>query len=152
MNLKFKTLQKNGVLFVVEKDGDISALTLNDGHLLFDSQGETLWSKSATKYNDGEWHVVTANHNEQNLRLEIESDLESYGTDSNPPTLHFLYGTMYLGGVPESVRNAHSNKNYEPFVGQIGDATFNGAVINFADFSERPNAQLGSSEKQGFYK
>lgn len=145
VSLKFKTMTSNGMIFHVQGKTDSSTLLLDEGRLVFISQGEVLQTSTAgIKFNDNEWHVVTATHNESSLRLDID-DTETYSTDSSPPTLYILYGSLYIGGVPQNIRNNYQNQPFDPFVGQIGDATFNGVIINFANTTERPNALLGTS-------
>lgn len=147
VNLKFRTLANDGLIFYATNDDQgnaaISFLSLIDGQLVFNSQGEVLrTSPSDVKFNDNEWHVVTATHNESALSLDID-DTKSYSTDSAPPALQFLYGSLYIGGLPF---NAFTIKPVDamPFVGCIGDATINSEIIiNFANTTERPHAFLG---------
>lgn len=145
VNLKFKTLASDGLIFYAinndQQNAAISYLSLVDGQLVFNSQGEELrTSSSDVRFNDNEWHVVTATHDQSALSLDID-DTKSYSTDSAPPPLHFLYGSLYIGGLPSSI---DSNGKIVPFVGCIGDATLNSEIIiNFANTTERPNAFLG---------
>lgn len=143
VNLKFKTLASDGLIFYAinndQQNAAISYLSLVDGQLVFNSQGEELrTSSSDVRFNDNEWHVVTATHDQSALSLDID-DTKSYSTDSAPPPLHFLYGSLYIGGLP----SIDSNGKIVPFVGCIGDATLNSEIINFANTTERPNAFLG---------
>lgn len=144
VNLKFKTLASDGLIFYATNNDQQSAatsyLSLMDGQLVFNSQGEELRTPSNVKFNDNEWHVVAATHDQSDLSLHID-DMKSYKTDSAPPPLHFLYGNLYIGGLPS---NFESDDKTVPFVGCIGDATLNSEVIiNFANTTERPHAFLG---------
>lgn len=147
VNLKFRTLANDGLIFYATNDDQgnaaISFLSLIDGQLVFNSQGEVLrTSSSDVKFNDNEWHVVTATHSESALSLDID-DTKSYSTDSAPPALHFLYGSLYIGGLPLNVLTIEPI-DAVPFVGCIGDATINSEIIiNFANTTERPHAFLG---------
>ncbi|XP_023289722.1 laminin subunit alpha, partial [Orussus abietinus] len=144
VNLKFRTGASNGLIFFAtdQARNSVSSLSLVGGLLVFKSQGEMLrTSEAGTKFNDTEWHVVTATHNEKALRLDID-DTENYSTDAAPPALQFLYGSLYIGGAPVAF-GLNGIKEYHPFVGCIGDATLNGAIINFANTTERPHAVLG---------
>lgn len=147
VNLKFRTLANDGLIFYATNDDQGNAassfLSLIDGQLVFNSQGEVLrTSPSDVKFNDNEWHVVTATHGQSALGLDID-DTKSYSTDSAPPPLHFLYGSLYIGGLPLSVLTLEP-VDAVPFVGCIGDATVNSEIIiNFANATERPNAFLG---------
>jgi len=146
VNLKFKTLASDGLIFYATNDDrqnvTTSYLSLVDGQLIFTSQGEELrTSPSDVKFNDNEWHVVTATHDQSALSLDID-DTENYSTDSTPPPLHFLYGNLYIGGLPSNFDL--DERKIVPFVGCIGDATLNSEIIiNFANTTERPHAFLG---------
>ena len=144
INLKFRTQATNGLIFYATDPEQTanSVLSLVDGRLVFRSQGEELRSSSAgIKFNDNEWHVVTATHNDQALRLDID-DTENYFTDYTPPFLNIVDGSLYIGGIPNVLGDDDTSKTTMPFVGCIGDTTLNGAIINFADTKERANAFL----------
>ncbi|KAH0550044.1 laminin subunit alpha [Cotesia glomerata] len=136
VNLKFKTTADNGLIFYVTDPEQTasSTLSIEDGVLVFKSQGEEVRSSTAgSKFNDNEWHVVTATHDENALRIDID-DVDNFVTEYPPPPLNIQKGNLYIGGLP----NAGGT-----FVGCIGDATLNGEIINFANTKERPNALLG---------
>lgn len=145
VNLKFRTLANDGLIFYASNNDQhnsaTSYLLLEDGQLAFNSQGEELRTNpSDVRFNDNEWHVVTATHSASALSLDID-DTKSYSTDSAPPPLNYLYGSLYIGGLPSSL---DPEGRIVPFVGCIGDATLNGEVIiNFANTTERPYAFLG---------
>lgn len=146
VNLKFKTLANDGLIFYATNDDydpASSFLSLIDGQLVFNSQGEVLRTNpSDVKFNDNEWHVVTATHGQSALSLDID-DMKSYNSNSAPPPLHFLYGNLYIGGLPLTASTFNLD-NAVPFVGCIGDATVNSEIIiNFANTTERPHAFLG---------
>lgn len=122
-------------------------MSLVDGQLVIRSQGEELrTSRDSTKFNDNEWHVVTVTHDGSALRLDID-DSENYVTDSSPPPLHILNGHLYIGGLPEDYVIPTSMTlapvSTVPFAGCIGDATWNGIIINFANTTDRPGTSLG---------
>lgn len=122
-----------------------SSMSLVDGQVVVRSQGEELRSsRDGTNFNDDEWHVVTATHSDDSLRLDID-DTENYSTDAAPPSLHILRGSLYIGGFPttESFDPYKGPASIKSFVGCIGDATLNGVIINFANTTHRPGAFLG---------
>lgn len=144
VNLKFKTLANDGLIFyITDQDTEaVSFLSLIDGILVFTSQGKELGtSLSGIKFNDNEWHVVTATHSMDSLKLDID-DTKNYSTDIEPPPLLVHHGSMYIGGLPISF-GIEQIGSMNSFVGCIGDATLNGAIINFANTIERPHAFLG---------
>lgn len=145
INLKFKTIQSKGIIFF-GMNNDQSAtisLALEDGVLVFRSSKMEL-NTDSKKLNDGQWHVVTATHDERKLRLYID-DLYEYVSQESPPTLLISFGEIYFGGLPKSfksVKGALPNEAY--FVGCIQDVTINTNVINFAISNDKTNAILNS--------
>ena len=54
-----------------------------------------------------------------------------------------LHSPLYFGGLPASVRvSAESAASLASYTGCLGDVTLNNVFVNFADATERPNAQL----------
>lgn len=76
INMKFKTRQKDGILFYGWNHDQSSTigLTLEDGYLVLRSMGSELVS-DMRRLNDGEEHVVTVLHDDNQLRLSID-DME----------------------------------------------------------------------------
>lgn len=75
VSLKFKTKEKDGLIFYVtdaDQDNGIS-LALRNGQLVVISQGIELVSKDT--FNDSAWHVVSVIHNAKTLRM----DFDDYG-------------------------------------------------------------------------
>ncbi|XP_012267208.2 laminin subunit alpha [Athalia rosae] len=146
INLKFKTTAPSGLIYYATNEDQTatSSLSLVNGQLVVRSQGEELVTSAVgTKYNDNEWHVVTATHDDEALRLDID-DKETYSTDRAPSPLHILYGSLYIGGLPQDFYvKSYAAGSTIPFAGCIGDATLNGIIINFANTTDRPGAFLG---------
>lgn len=145
VNLKFKTVQSKGVIFYgMNNDQSASiSLALEDGVLVLRSSKMEL-NTDTRKFNDGQWHVVTATHDERKLRLYID-DVYEYTSSESPPTLLISFGEIYFGGLPKSfkpVRGALPNEAY--FVGCIQDVTINTNVVNFASSTDKNNAILNS--------
>lgn len=145
INLKFKTVQGKGVIFFgMNNDQSASiSLALEDGILVLRSSKAEL-NTDTKRFNDGQWHVVTATHDERKLRLYID-DLYEYTSTESPPTLSISFGEIYFGGLPKyftPVRGALPNEAY--FVGCIQDVTINTNVINFASSTDKSNAILNS--------
>lgn len=146
INLKFKTQNKNGVIYhLVNEDGSpASTLSLVNGQLVLESQGERLEANTPDiRFDDNEWHVITATHNDTILRLDID-DVEVESTDNAPPPRQINEGALYVGNVPEQVSYGRS---FEPFVGCIGDTTLNGIIVNYANTTERLYAHLSQCSR-----
>lgn len=72
INLKFKTKQKDGVVFYATNNDQSSTIGLSiyNGSLVLQSMKQQL-STGQNKYNDGNWHVVSATHDAKKLRLYV---------------------------------------------------------------------------------
>lgn len=145
INLKFRTLQSKGIIFY-GMNNDQSAtisLALEDGILVLRSSKMELNTDGRT-FNDGEWHVVTASHDERHLKLSIDDRYE-YVSSESPPPLLITFGEIYFGGLQKyfkPVRGALPNEAY--FVGCIQDVTINTNIINFSSSNDKLNAILNS--------
>lgn len=76
INLKFKTKEKNGIIFYATDKTQSAgiSLCLVDGRLKLVSQKIELIS-TENNFNDSEWHVINVKHNSGVLRL----DFDDYG-------------------------------------------------------------------------
>lgn len=151
INLKFKTKQPSGIIFYFNSKDQKSTLTLSlkDGILVLRSSREEL-NSGINRYDNGEWHVVTAIHLNNKLKLSVD-DVEVFESDVAPPPLHISQGEIYFGGLPESyspLRGAIASTSY--FVGCISDVTVNGQVVNFADSTDKKNAVLNNCHRDLF--
>ncbi|XP_011495348.1 PREDICTED: laminin subunit alpha [Ceratosolen solmsi marchali] len=146
INLKFKTQSESGLIYhLVNADGSpASSLSLVSGRLVLESQGEHLETNSPDiRFNDNEWHVITATHNGTVLRLDID-DSEDESTNGAPYPREINDGALYVGNVPDHLKG---ELKIEPFVGCIGDTTLNGVIVNFANSTERPYAHLSQCNR-----
>ncbi|KAJ8668735.1 hypothetical protein QAD02_010398 [Eretmocerus hayati] len=140
VSLKFRTSAESGLIYkLVDADGSVaSSLALEAGQLVLSSggQGEQLRSSGngGIRFADNGWHVITATHNGTLLRLDIDDSLAE-SSESATPVSAIAGASLYVGGAPTPGAAA-------PFAGCIGDATINGAIVNFANATERPHAHL----------
>ncbi|KAK6628522.1 hypothetical protein RUM43_002337 [Polyplax serrata] len=107
------------------------------------SQGSILMSSDSPRYDDDQWHTITASHDVEGLKLSVD-DYETFSnpTAASPPS--FKYGSLLVGGVPSSYFVSLSKVGTSsPFVGCIADVTFNGALINFANSTEYDGVTIG---------
>ncbi|RZC32304.1 Laminin G 2 and/or Laminin II domain containing protein [Asbolus verrucosus] len=144
ISLKFKTKEKNGLIFYATdqlQTANIS-LALKDGHLHLISQKIELNSKET--FNDNQWHVVSVMHNSRELRMDFDDWGNRTVMDSHLPSLYFLHGILYIGGLPKKIVVSPGTVASElPFKGCIGDLTVKGNVINFANSTNKLNEILG---------
>lgn len=147
ITLKFRTLTRNSLIFAIVNETNVNfvptSLSLRDGILILESRGDVVsTSKVGTKFNDNEWHFVTATHNKTHLILDID-DTESYSAEnknSKGSPMNINSAKIYFGGIPDKIT---IGRPVEPFAGCIGDATVNMVIINFANTTDRPNTILG---------
>lgn len=149
ITLKFKTVTSNSLIFAIMSTSEAnensiySNLSLRDGILVLESEGNVVTaSPVGTKFNNNEWHVVTATLVESTISLDIER-IDTYLIDSyhsKGPQLNINSTTIYLGGIPNHLT---IGRLVESFAGCIGDVTVNGIIINFANTTDRPNTILG---------
>lgn len=151
INLKFKTKQPSGIIFYFNSKDQTSTFTLalEDGVLVLRSSREEL-NSGQNRYDNGEWHVVTATHDERRLKLSID-DIDVFDSDVTPPRLNIQQGEIYFGGLPKSyvpVQGAIASTAY--FLGCISDVSINGQVVNFAISTDKKNAILNSCHRDLF--
>jgi len=141
---KFRTSEPNGLLFLTtnRQESAFLSLSLNDGALVFRAQpGGQISEGSHNKYNDSEWHVVIAAHENNELLLDID-DYDTHDLTLREPS--YFDGAVYFGGVPPHIARSPALSRDVPhsFAGCIGDATVNGEVVDFSNTTDAPNARL----------
>lgn len=77
ISLRFRSIQSDGVIFYSANYNQAATigLALSDGSLVLRSMNEEL-STGYKKYNDGKWHIVTASHDNNRLRLTVDDQNE----------------------------------------------------------------------------
>lgn len=152
INMKFKTNNPNGILFYATNHDQSATLglALRDGSLVFNSRDKEL-STERNRYNTGEWHVVTATHDQKKLRLFV-GDIE-YVSEFDTDPLYIEHGNIYYGGLPNNFitpRNVLGST--ENFAGCINDVTIRGQVVNFANSTDKKAAELDNCSRDIFGK
>lgn len=151
INLKFRTREERGLIFYLATPDQSATftLTLEDGVLVLRSRTLEI-NTGSVKYNDGEWHVITATHESNRLRLSID---DRYITESDdaPEPIYIDDGEIYFGGLPRGYyprSGAVPNAAY--FVGCISDVTINSNPANFAASTDRQNTVLDQCPRDLF--
>lgn len=107
LTLKFKTDASEGLIFygIDSAQKNFISLSLSNGKLIFSSQREQL-TTSSTQYNDNQWHVVTATHDNQALRLDID-DFETF------KLVLFIFYEIYMchTSLLHALRTLHTKTN-----------------------------------------
>lgn len=143
INLKFRTRQSQGLIFyATDRSADNTiALWLDDGALVLRSQGVEA-STAPVRYNDSEWHVLTATHDEQKVRLSVDYAPEIVSVLDTYP-LFLDNADIYFGGLPKSYRASQTSVTLPAyFVGCISDVVISGSSVNFAESEDRRSAVL----------
>lgn len=150
INMKFKTNSPNGIIFYATNHDQSATigLALRDGSLVFNSREKEL-STGSSKYNTGEWHVVTATHDQKKLRLYVGEN--EFVSDFDTDPLFIEHGDIYYGGLPngfKTPKNVLGSTDY--FVGCISDVTIRGQVVNFANSTDKKAADLDNCSRDIF--
>lgn len=143
INLKFKTKQDKGIIFyAADRDQENTfGLTLEDGALVLLAHGIEV-NTQPSRYNDSEWHYLTATYEANKLRLAVDG-LPEIVSIEDVPELILENADIYFGGLPKGFkipRDAIKSPAY--FVGCISDILINGPIINFADSTDRKSVVL----------
>lgn len=151
VNIKFKTHQAYGVLFYTANDDQSATfgLTLEDGVLVLRSSRKELTTRN-NRYNDGEWHAVTATQENYRWSLVVD-DSDPFVSDEEPAPLDIVSGEIYFGGLPKNfVTPKYAIATPAYFWGCIRDVTVNGQIVNFANLKEKKSAVLDQCSKDIF--
>lgn len=146
LTFKFKT-EDDGILFYADNEdhSNYLSITLLDGRLVMRSNpGGEIISKSEVKYNDKQWHYVTATKTNKMLRLDID-DIDFNEEPVERSSNLIITSPLYFGGIPDGYNiNMDAVPIKKNFVGCLGDTTVIGVFQNFADSQDRPGASLAS--------
>ncbi|VDP30972.1 unnamed protein product [Soboliphyme baturini] len=119
VTFKFRTNLKNTWL-----------LLINDDNASEFSRAVSMVQISNKDFGDGLWHYVTGSKHEHLMKLDVD-DAYSESVELNSLMLYAqTEGTMHFGSVPAT---DSSLLGLSSFVGCIGDVTYNGRLLNFAD-------------------
>ncbi|XP_054719477.1 laminin subunit alpha-like [Uloborus diversus] len=147
LTFKFKTAVEDGVIFYAANEDQSSHLYigLHKGTIVMSSSpGGEIRSSPEVKYNDLEWHYVSATKTVRQMRLDID-DIKSVEIELQEDANVQTSTPMYFGGVPDGYTiEADTLPSYPPFVGCIGDTTVNNRFQNFADTQDKKAASLAS--------
>lgn len=102
LTFKFKTEDENGLIFYASNDDQSNFLYigLENGGLVMKSQPGGEIRTRNVKYNDREWHYVSATKAVKQMRLDID-DFSSLEVDLSEDALVSDTTNMYFAGVPE---------------------------------------------------
>lgn len=147
VSFKFKTLNKNGLLFLV---GDpmkkvFFSIELNDGNVAvkYDLGGGSTVVSSAEKYNDGEWHFIKVNREGKECLINVDNKDEnssfSLGFHSDLST----DDNIFIGGFRGI--NPYYEVTKEGFDGCIEDLQIDSSQQNLNNHKESFGVTVGCS-------
>lgn len=151
INLKFRTREERGLIFFVTNPDQSAtcSLAIEEGILVLRSNHEELHT-GKNRYDNGEWHVVTATHQSNRLRLSVD-DIFAADSEDPPSPLYIQNGDIYFGGVPKGFRAKSGTVSTDAyFLGCISDVTINSQPVNFASSVDRQNAVLDQCPRDLF--
>lgn len=143
IDLKFKTRQKQGILFYATDANQESTigLWLEDGALVLRSQLVEVRS-TPTTYIDGNWHHVIASHDADRLTLVVDEAPEIVSQFGTTP-LNLNNAEIFFAGLPEGSQVSRDGLTLPAyFVGCISYVVLNGELVNFAESLDRKSALL----------
>lgn len=147
LTFKFKTTEPNALIFYAanEDQSNFLIIALHNGVLVMSSEpGGEIQTYPDVKYNDKEWHYVTATKALKQMRLDID-DINSVEVELPVDAIVRTTTPMYFGGVPDGYDvEANTLPSYTPFVGCLGDTTVNHKLQNFADSRDHKAASLAT--------
>lgn len=69
--------------------------------------------------------------------------IKTFSTDSSPPKLYFMYGNLFIGGIPSDYMNLPGGPvTSKTFAGCFGDTIMNGVLLNFAATIDKYSEKL----------
>ncbi|XP_058457360.1 laminin subunit alpha [Malaya genurostris] len=151
VNIKFRTVQNYGILFYTANNDQSGTfgLTIENGVLVLRSSKVEL-NTGDLRYSDGEWHAITATHENDRLTLVVD-DNDSFVSDEVPPPLYIGDAEIYFGGLPKNfITPKGSIVTPAYFWGCIRDVTVNGQIVNFANLKDKKSAILDHCSKDIF--
>ncbi|XP_036390362.1 laminin subunit alpha-5 isoform X1 [Megalops cyprinoides] len=100
--LGFRTDQKNGLMFLYNKESEVCQVHLDRGHVVVRSGNKEI--KTQKTYNDANSHYVALYSNGTGLYVYVDDTLENpAGVLDTSPTTASTDGSVYLGGTPVDV-------------------------------------------------
>lgn len=147
LTFKFKTAEEDALIFYAanEDQSNYLLIALQNGALVMSSQpGGEIRTNPDVKYNDKEWHYVSATKTSKQMRLDID-DINSVEIEVPVDALVRTTTPLYFGGVPEAYTiEADVLPSYPQFVGCLGDTTVNNRFQNFADTQDKVGVSLAA--------
>lgn len=123
IRMNFKTLEKNGLMYLMGKNGHFLSLEMRNGQVLYQYYlgGDRVQIHSTETYNDGEWHTLEAIRQHQKGNLKIDNRVVSKHDGSDEFKSLMSIDQLYFGGYPPNLTH------YYPLVTQKG---FEGCIDN----------------------
>ena len=152
LSMKYRTLERPGLLFYVSNDDHTSslALYLNEiGQIVLRSEPGGAVASTKNSYYGDSWHYITATKDENRIIIEVDDVFDDAASVETSTPLEIFnpneQRVVYFAGVPGPQMYILGGKGIPVhYVGCFGDATLNNVFQNFATSSNRPGASLAS--------
>ncbi|KAL3973507.1 hypothetical protein ACER0C_024714 [Sarotherodon galilaeus] len=134
LSLRFKTIQKQGVIVSTNSSIGWGALQLTGGELLFRYRCGTATPGSlligSHMVSDGRWHSVLLEVNSSSLRLTLDWQHPAFASSAEPCRMLRSHGALLFGSPPELHQQPHN------FSGCLEGLELNGEPIRAGDSVE----------------
>ncbi|XP_005453274.1 protocadherin Fat 2 [Oreochromis niloticus] len=134
LSLRFKTIQKQGVIVSTNSSIGWGALQLTGGELLFRYRCGTATPGSlligSHMVSDGRWHSVLLEVNSSSLRLTLDWQHPAFASSAEPCRMLRSHGALLFGSPPELHQQPHN------FSGCLEGLELNGEPIRAGDSAE----------------
>lgn len=144
ISFKFRTLSNMGLLLMLsdaEKSLHFSVYLTGGTLVLRSRQNEEVRTNNKV-FNDNQWHYVTIVLSQDSLKMDIDDEnTNPYSVAAIAPIDVSRLSTAFVGGLPPSSQKDYQS-NFGDFTGCIGDITLNELFVNFAESTDKQNAQF----------
>lgn len=135
IKMKFKTLEKNGLMYLMGNNTHFLSLEMRNGQVLYQFYlgGEAVALRSPTTYNDGEWHTLEARrfHQKGKLRIDSKDAAQSNGSDDFKSLMSVDH--LYFGGYPPILTHQYPNVTQKGFEGCIDDVLIGETSVHLSE-------------------
>ena len=134
LRMNFKTLEKNGLMYLMGKGKHFLSLEMRNGQVLyqFNLGGETIAMRSSEAYNDGEWHTLEALRQHQKGNLKIDGKIVSKHDGSDEFKSLNSGDHLYFGGYPPNLTHQYPTVTQKGFEGCIDDVIIHETSVDLS--------------------
>lgn len=102
IRLRFRTTQKNALIFLAAGRTDYALINLENGRVKFlfkiNDHNAEMWSPKTNTFNDLNWHEIAIQRYDTNITMQVDEHFVKYVLPDNIAELNIHFG-VFLGGV-----------------------------------------------------